>query len=184
MANLTVDLDATAREVRIQLDNGKARYMALKDEGINRLDSFAVVMQCQMITTLVLSGLAATDAHNLDRFRALQAEAIKLAGLYRTELEVHLRSNGNVVRDIPVVIHQPTGGVPNNRPKHYVKHSAQHKARVYLKPEDVRAIRKHLDEQCGNDCTWPMMKELATMYNVTAQTIWSIYKRDTYSDLK
>lgn len=92
LTTIMLDLDAVARQARISLDSAKARLMAIRDEGINRLDSYALVVEAQAGCQAVLAGLPSTDIHNRDRFESLSREATKLVTLYRIELEVHVKA--------------------------------------------------------------------------------------------
>lgn len=195
---LTFDLDVIARNIRMQLDSARARLVAIKSEDINRLDSASIVFAALAYCDMMLVGLRPDDINNQERFRSLYNEANKLATAYRTEIEVTVRNGRDHSPSTTVRIIAPTQAAPvsvtpqpqrrkrgggGDRSKRHAVTTKNGKPRLYISNEDVKAIRKYLDDTCGGDCAHEALEEVAAMYGCSASTVWKIYRRVTFKNL-
>lgn len=178
---LQINLDHVAGAMRMDLGNCAARLTseALHNADIDRVDGLLLAEEVAALAQFICLALPAQDIRNRDRFGSFAKQGAEYVHQFRQKLDVSLRQLANSL-PIPPLPPPPTPLQKGGKPGRVVfnlrgERNVQHK----LTAEQVRAIRKYSRD--NDPLTTDQIRELATMYEVTATAIYSILAGRTWA---
>lgn len=157
--NLQINLDQTARDMRRELDNAKARVVAGWEVEIDHRDDIEMCIVVWAWCDLVLRNIDPREVDNVTRFRSLRDEAKRIENDFWHKFSLH-KPNIEITIQHNEVVKKHAGGPPKGQPKHIIGDSAR------------KAIMDDLAPYIGKSLSAEDARTLSQYHGVSISTLY------------